>query len=168
MHLKVANDSDAAKLSDSMKSNNWIVLYYANWCGHCQMMKPEWNKAASMLANDDNVNVGEIESEYIPKMTTSPNVVGFPTIRIYKNGGEGQDYEGGRVADEIVEFARTKCGSNSNKSSHKHHKKTHHKKTHQNGGSRKMNKDKKHKTHNKSKSKSKSKRNNKTKKNNRK
>ena len=42
-----------------------MVLYYADWCGHCQTMKPEWQKVVNKMKNKNNVNVAEVESNHI-------------------------------------------------------------------------------------------------------
>ena len=60
MHFKVLSDSDAASLSSMLKSGNWMILYYADWCGHCKTMKPEWEKATSKLTKSKHINIAEI------------------------------------------------------------------------------------------------------------
>ena len=32
---KIENDSSAKKFSKMLKKGEWLVFYYADWCGHC-------------------------------------------------------------------------------------------------------------------------------------
>lgn len=69
---------------------NKAVLIYANWCGHCQMLKPKWEEAKTML--NDNVSVIEIEDsdpykhdkiEMLNNGLNGPQkveVMGYPTL----------------------------------------------------------------------------------------
>ena len=56
MYLKVATKDDALKLSELLKDGDWMVLYYAEWCGHCNAMKPEWEKVVDMLTKKKTNN----------------------------------------------------------------------------------------------------------------
>ena len=109
MHIKVASDNDAINLSKLLNDGNWMVLYYADWCGHCNTMKPEWQKVVSNLNNPQNntnkVNVAEIESTHIGKLLNKPDIEGFPTIKMYNKGKEIANFEDERVATKIEEFA---------------------------------------------------------------
>lgn len=69
---------------------NKAVLIYANWCGHCQMLKPKWDEAKTML--NERVSVIEIEdsdpykNDKIDMLNNELNgsqkveVMGYPTL----------------------------------------------------------------------------------------
>lgn len=109
MHLKVGSESEAINLSKLINDGNWMVLYYAEWCGHCKDMKPEWQKVienfSNKKTNSNKVNVAEIESEHIKSLLNKPEIKGFPTIKMYNNGKEIGNFEKERVAPEILKFA---------------------------------------------------------------
>ena len=72
MYINVASDKDAFNLSNLMKSGDWMVLYYAEWCGYCKTMKPEWKNVVEKLNNPQintkNINTAEVESSHIGKL----------------------------------------------------------------------------------------------------
>jgi hypothetical protein len=120
MYLKVDSANKASHLSNKMKDGNWIVLYYANWCGHCNTMKPEWQKVISRMkthntncnsnrsntnTNKSIINIADIESTHIDHLTDKPEIAGFPTIKMYNSGNEIANFEDERVADKIHQFA---------------------------------------------------------------
>ena len=115
MYLKVDSPNKASNLSNLMKDGNWIVLYYANWCGHCNTMKPEWQKVISRMkthntncnSNNTNstINIADIESTHIDNLLNKPEIAGFPTIKMYNSGNEIANFEDERVADKIHQFA---------------------------------------------------------------
>jgi len=110
MYLKVLTDSDASKLSELINDGDWMVLYYAEWCGHCKTMKPEWDKVVQKLKESGNVNVADVKSDVIPKLEHKPDIEGFPTIKMYNNGKSVARFQDERSADNLVKFAM----SNSN------------------------------------------------------
>lgn len=90
------------KFNKLLKHGNVIVLYYANWCGHCQMMKPEWDAFKSKCKTDPkykHLKVAEVESEFIDNTKGADQVQGFPTIKFYK-----QNKTGAEVAPDVVDF----------------------------------------------------------------
>ncbi len=111
MYIKVDNQQSVEDFKTSTKKGVWIILYYASWCPHCQSMKPEWEKFASKYSsvNNGNVNVADVESEYLEKIGQEhkQNVVGFPTIVSCKNGRKVSDFNGPRTSDEIDKFANS-------------------------------------------------------------
>jgi thiol-disulfide isomerase/thioredoxin len=113
MYIQVKNDNDASKLSNLLKSGNWMVLYYAEWCGHCKAMKPEWQKAVESMTTKNqakqiqNINIADVISDQIPQLTHKPDIKGFPTINIYVNGKPKATFSDSspRDAKNIRQFA---------------------------------------------------------------
>ena len=105
MYVKVSSPNEAINLSNLLKDGDWMVLYYADWCGHCQSMKPEWQKVVNKMKNKNIVNVAEVESNHINSLINKPQVNGFPTIKMYNSGIEKANFEEERVADKMEKFA---------------------------------------------------------------
>ncbi len=130
MHFKVLTTNDATNLSNKLHNGKWLVLYYANWCGHCQAMKPEWQKTVSLLKNNKNLNIAEVESESLSHMSPKVDIVGFPSLKMYKNGKQIDEFEGQRTANVMQTFALKHCkGQSKSKSKSKTSKSKKHKKT---------------------------------------
>ncbi|KAI1756848.1 thioredoxin-domain-containing protein [Xylaria castorea] len=91
------------------KSNYTSVIeFYAPWCGHCQNLKPAYEKAAKNLdglAKVAAVNCDEDENKQLCGMM---GVKGFPTLKIVHPGKKKgskpivDDYNGERTAKAIV------------------------------------------------------------------
>tara|TARA_B100001057_G_scaffold488995_1_gene574410 strand:- start:158 stop:943 length:786 start_codon:yes stop_codon:yes gene_type:complete len=105
MHSKVLSENDAVKLSNNLKKGNWIVLYKAEWCGHCQDLKPKWEQFTNQISN--KINVAEVESKFIPNMNLNHMISGYPTINMYHNNNHIATYEDSdRSPEKLVEFVK--------------------------------------------------------------
>lgn len=83
----------------------WIVEFYAPWCGHCQQLAPEYQKAAQALKGI--VNVGGVNCDDQKSICGQYGIRGFPTIKIFgANKGSPEDYKGERNAVGIVQAAQ--------------------------------------------------------------
>jgi len=83
-----------------------IVLFYADWCPHCQHFKPEWEKLSNVLKNSPFDTI-DFEQKRDPAEIERNQVTGFPTIRIYPDGYPSdnfQVYKGERTADAILQY----------------------------------------------------------------
>lgn len=78
----------------------FLVEFYAPWCGHCQSLKPEYEKAATALKGI--AKVGAVDMTVHQSLGSPYNVKGFPTIKIFSNG-KSIDYNGPRTADGLVD-----------------------------------------------------------------
>ena len=78
-----------------------ISLFYADWCGHCNSFKPEWEKLKIILPKN-NIEFAEYEDSKDSDIINSNNIEGFPTIKIETNEGTF-DYDGRRDAESILD-----------------------------------------------------------------
>lgn len=106
----------------------WIVEFYAPWCGHCQNLAPEYQKAAQALKvlsrtvrhEQGNplviirvfkfkgiINVGAVDCDTHKSLCGQYGVRGFPTIKIFgANKKSPEDFQGERTANGIVQAAQ--------------------------------------------------------------
>ncbi|KAK3393312.1 hypothetical protein B0H63DRAFT_15444 [Podospora didyma] len=94
-----------------------IVEFYAPWCGHCQNLKPAYEKAAKNLAGLANVAAIDCDDDANKPFCGSMGVKGFPTLKIVrpkKGGGKPmvEDYNGQRTASAIVEAVVQRINNN--------------------------------------------------------
>ena len=109
----VKDEASAMSLAKEMKNGTWVVLYYAEWCGHCSQMKPEWNKFKSSC--NKNVNIGEVEHSSMDLLHKRPEIKGYPTIRMYNNNTEVGEFEQERTEDKMLDFVNSHLSSKDNK-----------------------------------------------------
>lgn len=82
-----------------------LVMFYAPWCGHCKMAKPEFMAAAEKLKDELRMVFAAVDCTQHQALCSSHDVNGYPTFKyfMYYNKG-GKDYTGGRKADDFVDF----------------------------------------------------------------
>jgi thiol-disulfide isomerase/thioredoxin len=108
------------------------VLVYADWCGWCQRLRPDWDEAVRKLGSSKDVPAGlsvvEIERDLAQ---AAPAGAGFATMDVIRSdpafgpvpyiaalsagGGSGRAvrHDGERTHGAIVQFVRDKCGRGS-------------------------------------------------------
>lgn len=87
-----------------------LVKFYAPWCGHCKKMAPDFETAATTLAdNDPPVMLAEVDCTVHEKTCSEYEVSGYPTLKIFKNG-EASEYNGGRSANDFVSTMAKQAG----------------------------------------------------------
>ncbi|KAH0864302.1 hypothetical protein HID58_081513, partial [Brassica napus] len=106
---------DHTNFTDTINKHDFIVVeFYAPWCGHCKQLAPEYEKAASELSSHvPPVVLAKIDAseETNREFATQYEVQGFPTIKIFRNGGKAvQEYNGPREADGIVTYLKKQSG----------------------------------------------------------
>jgi hypothetical protein len=88
------------------KTGLWLKRYHANWCSHCQKMKSEWDKFIK-TSRYENIQIVSIEDEAVKKMSVRPNnLLGFPSIHLYKDNLLLSEYDGERTSEKIHEFIK--------------------------------------------------------------
>ena len=95
----------AQDVDGNVKSGTKLVLFYADWCGHCKKIKPVWEETAKKVNADEvkmiKVNCGE-GNEKDQEIMKKYNIDGYPTIIKFING-KPQMYQGNRDADSFME-----------------------------------------------------------------
>lgn len=87
-----------------------LTFYYADWCGHCQKFKPEWNKLKQYLETSDLNNsliLEEISSEN-QKRCADAGIKGFPVIILQKSDGSVIQYSAyPRTFESVMKFLQS-------------------------------------------------------------
>ena len=88
-------EMDSKDIDTQVKSGTKLVLFYADWCGHCHTYKPKFDEAAKnrkspfqvASINDEMLNS---VNERIKSMNKSANinVSGYPSVVSLNNKGE--------------------------------------------------------------------------------
>lgn len=89
----------------------WIVDFFAPWCAHCQVFKPEFEKVAENL--DGIAKAGKVDCDNEPYVCEMAGVKVYPSVRYYPGtmtAGTEQDPYGQDVQSQksaaIVQFVK--------------------------------------------------------------
>ena len=104
-HLKEGFEVDHDKLDEYISPDKTsLVLFYADWCGHCKKLKPTWNECSEKAKKDGlnmvQINVGE-GTEKDKELTEKYEIDGYPTIILFKNG-KATPYNGPRTEEGFL------------------------------------------------------------------
>ena len=87
---------------DSNITNDYLIEFYAPWCGHCKRFAPTYEAVARTLSKS-NVGVGKVDGSKERSLTSRFEIRGYPTI-LFIRGWEVRQYRGPRTHDDIVQF----------------------------------------------------------------
>ena len=84
-----------------------FYMVYADWCPHCQAVKPMMTQLRSTIGQKlkgKNVSIELLDGESkSPMLSQLPEVKGFPTFFL-KKGGDVTEYKGPRDETSILDF----------------------------------------------------------------
>ena len=97
------NEITSDDVEDHVKSGTKLVLFYADWCGHCKKIKPVWEETANEVNEPElkmiKVNCGE-GTPADQKIMKKYSIDGYPTIIKFVNG-KAQLYQGERNVESF-------------------------------------------------------------------
>lgn len=110
---KASNNQEKSKLKvlneetwTDLLNGEWMVKFYAPWCGACKSLAPEWAKLADW-SEDLSINVGSVDVTENPGLSGRFMVSGLPTIYHVKNG-IFRIYNGPRNSKSMINFVDEK------------------------------------------------------------
>lgn len=96
-------ESSCENFEKDIKEDKKLVLFYADWCGHCNKLKPIWDEASGSVDNKMiKLNVGDGTPEQKTIMEKY-NIKGFPTIIMFENGENKGQFDK-RDKDSFLEY----------------------------------------------------------------
>lgn len=116
-YLEIKNSaSNISKINKSLNLNHCnIIAIYMTGCIHCEMLYPEWKKAAQKLSKTSNNKgiVSFVNMKYMNQLNiNTSSVIGFPHIVAIKDGKE-INYNGPRENMSLFKWMSTLCPSKS-------------------------------------------------------
>lgn len=101
--LDSKNFEHLTQASSGATTGDWLVEFYAPWCGHCKKLEPIYDKVAAALVG--TVNVAKVDVTANRDLGTRFEIKGFPTLKLLSKG-KVYDYKGRRTEEELIDFAR--------------------------------------------------------------
>lgn len=96
------SEKDVIQTAKASGKKPFIVMVYANWCGHCKNMKPHFRKAAKQFS--DKAQFACLDGDKAKQFLKQNNIGGFPIMLKYKNGKKVDELGGGQQPKGIERF----------------------------------------------------------------
>lgn len=88
---------------DATSGSSNLMLFHADWCGHCKKMKPDWEKVKKEFPGRcSDVESANITQEHRDKY----NINGYPSIFIIKED-KVEEWKKGRTYDDFKTFLQS-------------------------------------------------------------
>jgi thioredoxin 2 len=81
-----------------------VVDFWADWCGPCKMMAPQFQQAAQQL--EPEVRFAKLDTDAAQATAARFNIRSIPTLALFKNGREVARQPGAMGAADIVRWVQ--------------------------------------------------------------
>jgi len=100
--LDSGNFEHLTQATTGATTGDWMVKFYAPWCGHCKRMAPAWDSFAEAM-EESYVNVAKVDATANRDLAKRFGIKGFPTIKFFKQG-KMYSYKGKRDVESFTAF----------------------------------------------------------------
>jgi protein disulfide-isomerase-like protein len=101
--LDTKNFEHLTQASTGSTTGDWLIEFYAPWCGHCKKLEPIYDQLAENLKGD--INVAKVDVTQNRELGTRFEIKGFPTIK-FLSKGKVYTFKGRRTVEDITEFCK--------------------------------------------------------------
>jgi thioredoxin 2 len=81
-----------------------VVDFWADWCGPCKMMAPQFEQAAGQM--EPHVRFAKLDTEAAQATAARFNIRSIPTLALFKDGSEVARQPGAMAAADIVRWVQ--------------------------------------------------------------
>ena len=93
-------------------NNSLLVNFYSTYCGFCRAFAPEFEKAGEKGMQHNPIYVmAKVEINLQRKLAANHNIRFVPTVILYIKGEKKGEYNGPRLADNIITFIESFNGA---------------------------------------------------------
>jgi thioredoxin 2 len=81
-----------------------LVDFWADWCGPCKMMAPQFEKVAAQVPG---VRFAKVDTDANPRVSVANRIRSIPTLVLYRGGHELARQSGAIPAGDLVRWLQT-------------------------------------------------------------
>ncbi len=85
-------------LESIIENGNYLVDFYAEWCGPCKMLTPVLEEVS------DKINIVKVDIDKFPKLTENYRIMSVPTLIFFKDGKKIKEEVGFQTEEELLEI----------------------------------------------------------------
>ena len=90
--------------SEEIKQGVTLVDFYADWCGPCKVMAPQFAAAAKRLPH---VRFAKVDSDSAPSASGRFGIRSIPTLILFHGGRERARMSGAVSANQLVQWVHS-------------------------------------------------------------
>ncbi|KNE68140.1 protein disulfide-isomerase domain [Allomyces macrogynus ATCC 38327] len=95
---------------DKVKSGTWMIEFFAPWCPHCKKLAPKYEKLATTAIPwraEHDFYVARVDCVADQPLCDRAKVDGFPTIFLYNQGQQIEEYDTDLSAAGLIKYAKS-------------------------------------------------------------
>lgn len=93
------------KRDSSKRTLEKVIWFYADWCGHCKVFKPQWQQYVELMKGKEvviqEVNGDEDRNAEV-SLQEKYNIRGYPTVVFHFSDNTFEHYSGARTSDALL------------------------------------------------------------------